>query len=340
MGTATQVTDFSDLYTDLQNRLREQTGVTAVENQAKRYINIALHDMHIGYSERVPWAERRAVLRTQPSYTTGTVAVTKGSTTVTGTGTSWNTANDFGLTNIQAGGKITLGDGDVYEVASVGSDTSITLSMAFTGTTATESSYTYFEDEYALSSDFMRPIDQQRFSEGGSEIRLIGRTEFRARFPRNHTPGTVLVGTILDLAPSGSTDPIRKIRFHQPPSEAVLIPYSYVTSNLAVEADGTAAAQLVNDDDEPIVPLRYRHALVFHALYHWYRDKRDDTRSQEAKAEYTDLMLRTVSDFEVGQQRPSIRPKVASYKRRARRPWGGAGSRRYQTGDEFDTLKV
>jgi len=75
--------------------------------------------------------------------------------------------------------------------------------------------------------------------------------------------------------------------------------------------------------DEPIVPLRYRHALVFHALANWYRDKKDDARMEAAKGEYTDLMLRIVSDVEVGGVRPQIRPRMSEYRRSANRPWGG-----------------
>jgi len=164
MSTATQLTIFSDIYTDLQNRVRVTTGVTATENQAKRYINIALHDMHIGRSENFPWAERSAVLLTQPQYTTGTITATKGSATIAGDSTLWNTANDFGNNNMQAGGKITVaGSLDVYEISAVASDTSATLTGKFADTTVTDGTYTYFEDEYALDSCFFAPYRPAEF---------------------------------------------------------------------------------------------------------------------------------------------------------------------------------
>src|SRR3990167_10782650 len=116
MSATTQPTDFSDLFTDLQNRVRVNTGVTATENQAKRYINTALQDMHIGFGEKFPWAERDDVLRTQAQYTTGTVTITKGSTALTGASTLWNTANSFSVNNVRVGGKITInGSTEVYE---------------------------------------------------------------------------------------------------------------------------------------------------------------------------------------------------------------------------------
>jgi len=339
MSTATQLTDFSDLYTDLQNRSREETGVSATENQAKRYINIALHDMHIGRAEIFPWSERSAVLLTQPQYTTGTITTTKGSTSVTGGSTLWNTANDFGNNNMQVGGKITVaGSLDVYEISAVGSDTGATLTGKFVDSDVTAGTYAYFEDEYALASDFLRPIDQQNFSDS-IPIELISRSDFRRRFPTNGVPGIPKLGTIIDKSFSGSTTPVRKIRFHSPPIEAINIPYSYATSNLAVSSAGTEKTQLVADADEPIVPLRYRHAIVFHALYHWYRDKKNDQRSKEAKGEYEQVMSRIANDTEIGGKHASIRPRRGAYVHRAKRPWRG-GSRRFDTGGEFDRMEI
>jgi hypothetical protein len=331
LSATTQVTTFSDLYTDLENRVRVTTGVTATENQAKRYINIALHDMHVGFDYRVPWAERSAVLRTQAQYTTGTVTATKGSTTLTGSSTAWNTNNDFSVKNMRAGGKVRIaGALDPYTISAVGGDTSATLSVAFNETTVTDGTYVYYEDEYALAADFLRPVDMQRFSEQ-LPIDLISRTEFRRRYPANSTPQSrPSVACIIDAPFSGNTTPVRRVRLAPPPSTNVLIPYTYITSYLAVSSTGTAAANLSATDDEPIVPLRYRHAIVFHALYHWYRDKKDDARMQAAKDEYTDVMLRLAGDMEVGAVRPQIRPQVSGYRRAAKRPWGGGFLKGYR----------
>jgi hypothetical protein len=337
MSATTQVTDFSDLYTDLQNRTREETGVTATDNQAKRYINIALQDMHLGFAEKFPWAERTARLTTQPRYTTGTLAITVGTTTIAGTDTLWNTNNDYGVANMRANGKLQISGGnDIYTIASVGSDTAGVLSETYVGDTETAASYVYFEDEYSLASDFLRPLDARTFD--GGEIELLGRTEFRRRYPRNYTTGRPNVATILDYAPSGNTTPLRRVQFHPAPDVAYTIPYSYVTSNLVVASDGTAQANFAADADEPIVPLRYRHAIVFHALYHWYRDKKDDQRAQLAKTEYTDMMLRIVGDSEIGSSRPSFRPRIAPYRSRASQPWSSTG-KRYDLYGRFDRLE-
>ena len=339
MSTSQQVTTFADLYVALEQAVRVSTGVSTTEQQAKRAINMALHDMHLGLDYRLPWAERRAVIRTQDDYTTGTVTTTKGSTAVTGASTLWNTANDFSVNNVRAGGKIVFaGSRTPYTVDAVSSDTALTLTEKFTETSlAAGSTYTYFEDEYALAADFLRPIDMQRFSLE-TPVDLISRTEFRRRFPLNTTLGRPSVATILDLPFSSSTTPVRKVKFAPPPNDFYQIPYTYVTSYLAVSSAGTAAANLSADTDEPIVPLRYRHAIFYHALAAWYRDKKDDTRSQEARAEYVDIMTRIMMDTEVGSVRPQLRPRVSGYVRQAKSPYSrGGGGRRFDRG-HFDEM--
>ena len=84
MATTDQPTTFTELYTALLNRVRADTSDTATITQAKRYINIANHDLHIGFGESFPWAERSDVLRTKVQYTTGPISISKGSTAPAG----------------------------------------------------------------------------------------------------------------------------------------------------------------------------------------------------------------------------------------------------------------
>lgn len=333
MSSTSQYQTFQDLYQGLQNSVRADTSDSTLDTHAKRYINIALQDMHLGFHYAFPWAERSATIITQPEYTTGTLSVNKGSTSLTGSGTSWNTNNDFSVNNMRVGGKITI-DSDVYEITTVSGDTAATIGTKFVNTDVSGSSYKYFEDIYSLASDFLRPLDYTIFSDD-EPIHLIGRREFNRRYVKNKITGKPQVATIIDEAPSGNTTLVRKVRFYKPADDSYIIPYSYITSNLVVQSDGTAATELSNDTDEPIVPIRYRHAILFHALYHWYRDKQDDARSQEAKVEYTDIMLRIASDTEIGTSRPSIRP-TSVYARRARSPYSHRG--RFDVGDRFDNL--
>ena len=334
------VTDLSDLRRDLIVRLRDATGVTATNDIADRLLNIALHDIHTNPGGHWPWSLRRAVLLTHAVYSEGTVTIADATrTTVTGSGTLWNTAvTGMGYNNTRVGGKMAFGgSSEVYEVSAVGSDTSITLVDRYISNLGTGlaggSTYTYFEDEYALVADFFRPVNVREFSTD-LPIPLIGEDWFRRRYPRNNTTGVPKVGAIFQKSFASTTTPRYRVVFHPAPDAVYSVPYTYITSNLAVSSAGVEQAQLTADTDEPIIPLRYRHMIVFHALYHWYRDRKDDQRSQEAKAEYVDIVRRVASETQVGQDHPRLMPL-----RRQILYGPSRGSRRFDTeSNAFDQL--
>ena len=305
MAETTQVTTLADLRRDLLHRVRGDTANTATTNIADRLLNEALVDVHDSPGAKFPWLERRDTLITHATYTTGTVAIAAATrTTVTGTSTLWNTAvTGFGFNNARAGGKMKFSNNEVYEVSTVGGDTSITLLTLYTGDALSAASYTYFEDEYSLASDFAGFIDARYFSQIRN-IPLIGRQQARMWFPRNDVPSKPRAATLIQKAFSGSTSPAHRIVLYPPPDNEESFPYTYITTNLAVSSGGAEQTQMTADTDEPIIPLRYRHVLVFHALYHWYSDRKDDSRSKEAKAEYVDFMTRMTGDTQVGQDRP------------------------------------
>lgn len=344
MSSTTQPTTFLDLYTDLLNRVRGSTSQTTTVTIAKRYINAALHDMHIGSFERFPWAERESVLVTHAKYTTGTVAWTQGSSSITGTTTTWNTANSISQNNMRVGGKIlAAGDLEPYEIQAIGGDTSATAVEIRVGDTlAAGTEYTYYEDEYDLASDFLRPLDMQRFTPQQKPIRLVGRNEFRRRYPRNIILNRPVEATIIDRSPgtvigSANTDPIRRVRFHPPPDVAYRLPYAYITNLLATNSSGVDRVDLSADTDEPIVPIRYRLAIIHHALWNWYGDREDDVqRARQAKSNYEDIIRRIRDDTEIGQNKQKFMPRNTGTRRRAMRPWrGSSGTGRFDMGN-FD----
>lgn len=333
MSSTEAVRDFSDLYTDLLNRVRQATGEAALETIAKRYINTGLIDMHMGHGEHFPWAERRAYLTTHATYSTGTVSINQGDTTLTGVGTAWDSNNTFGQPNAQQYGKVKIAGSTIaYEVSTVAT-LAITLATRFLGADVSGGTYTYYEDEYALASDFLRPFDLRNFSDGYN-VGLIDRREFRRRYPENNVPGRPKIGAIIQQEFGSNTTPVRKLVLHNPPSDTILIPYSYITSNLAVDNGGTLQEQLVDDDDEPIVPYRYRTGIVLKALHIWYRDRRDDARAALADQEYLGWISRMLGDNEIGTNRVQVRPMTRFYRNRAKHPY--SSGRRFDVGGRFD----
>ena len=93
-------------------------------------------------------------------YSTGLSSVTNGSPTVTGTNTLW-------LANVTAGDSFTVaGDGVMYDVASVDSDTQITLSVNYAGVTAAGA-------VYAIGTGFTVPDSFPEMSQGDIETATI-----------------------------------------------------------------------------------------------------------------------------------------------------------------------
>lgn len=339
MSTAVQPKTFSDLYTLLLTRLRENQTNTATVGQAKGAINVALQDMHIGFGEKFPWAERKARLTTQPVYNTGTVSISQGSTTLTGVGSAWATSNAFSVNNVRDTGKLIInGTLPIYEIESVDSDTLITLTSPYVGEDVSAGTYQYFEDEYDLHADFLRPMSWESF-DIAQDIAIIDRQRFRRNYVRANTTGKPVVACIVDRASVGNTLPVRRAMFWKPPDAAYSIPYAFVTNKLATSTTGTAQEELIEDTDEPIVPRPYRFAIVLHALYHWYRDRKDDSRSGEARGEYTDLILRIAGDTQIGESRPVLQAAMGGYRSRARSPYRPGSRGRYTLGSRFDDMR-
>lgn len=333
MSSQTAPATLSELRTDLRERVRDASS-TALNAILDRYLNEALFDIHLGNPITLPyWAIRRSVIITRAPYTTGTVAITTATsrTAVTGTSTVWTTTDSYGIANARAGGKMTFsGTTDVYEVQTVGGAGSITLASQYVGSDLSGDSYQYFEDEYSLASDFGRMVDLRIFSTD-SHIPLVGFMAFRRSFPRNSTTGKPAFASMIQLGFSAAATARPRVIFGPVPDAAYQIPYEYITTNLAVSSAGVEAAEMTSDTDEPIMPRRYRQAIVYHALSHWYRDRKDDTRSQEAKAEYVDIMGRIAGDTGIGQDRPRFI---------ARSRFGnGRRGRRFETNGEFDDLR-
>jgi hypothetical protein len=251
----------------------------------------------------------------------------------------WNTAGLYGTNNIEVGWKIKVsGNETVYRVATITNDTTLTLDTAYVGTTVTAGTYNCFKDEYALPTDYLRPVDM-RFFDDAHEIQLVDRRQLRRALPRNSVTGRPLFATQIELGPSGSTALRPRLVIAPPPDQVYSIPYNYITNLLAVSSAGVGQVNLAADADEPIVPLRYRAAIYHYAMSMVYEHK-DDGRQQMAMQQYQQIMQRTLSDVTVGDRRMRIEPSISSYTVRAERPYSGSSQhRRFDSNNRFDRLE-
>lgn len=101
-------------------------------------------DRYTAILDRLDWERRQveAWLQTTAEYETGTVAVTNGSTAVTGTGTVWTAA--------MTGRRIRIaGDDEWYTFTRTGNTTG-TLERNYEGTTDADATYSIFQNVYTL----------------------------------------------------------------------------------------------------------------------------------------------------------------------------------------------
>lgn len=113
---------------DLKSKLGELIDRDVDNSSSFLTENINTAIRHICNVIRFEFLKRTIFLQTTAEYTTGTVAVSNGSTSVTGTDTAFD---DNMITQL-----IAL-DGQVYEVSDVSSTTALTLDRPFEGTTIT-----------------------------------------------------------------------------------------------------------------------------------------------------------------------------------------------------------
>jgi hypothetical protein len=105
-------------------------------------------------------------------FKTGTISVTNGSPTVTGSGTTW-------IANAQVGEALYAPDGRLYEITNIASDTSMTITPAYLGTGQSGQAYTivpsqsYIRDLAAQAADLVNnystianTIGQGKFPDG------------------------------------------------------------------------------------------------------------------------------------------------------------------------------
>lgn len=82
-------------------------------------------------------------------YRSGTITVTNGSATVTGSGTSW-------ISNAAVGEALSAPDGKLYEITNIASDTSLTIGSTYLGATAAAQAYVIIP-----SQSYIRDLAQQ-----------------------------------------------------------------------------------------------------------------------------------------------------------------------------------
>ena len=255
---------------DLQSFVYDQSGLdssdTSNQTRVTSWLNMAQQDI----CARWPWTfmEGRETVVTVTDYSTGTVSITSGSSTVNGTLTVFTTTMANGQYYIQFDGS-----NDWYKISARTSNTQITIDTAYAGTTnLTNSTYIVRKMFYSLSSSADRIIDVRNWA---TPLKLV---EVDARTLDDIQPNPQSTNTSYGYLTWGydATGNIQ-VSPYPFPSDARLLELRTQKRPVDMSAAG----------DSPSIPNKYAHIISFGAtsLAFAFLRKLDVASSWNAKME-------------------------------------------------------
>jgi hypothetical protein len=255
----------TDIKADVLFRLGEAvSGVSNWDSKVKDYINRAYQMIWTGGRELDPdinenwhWLKTaRGILTLEPPVTTGTVAVTNNSASIT---------FSSGPASSVVGWFFKIDDHpDVFRILThTGGQTGATLDSVYTGDTDAIGSFRLFKLEYNLASDIINLFSPMRvYQDNRHKIEGSSLKEMEDRWPL----GDVLSGIPTKFAFVDS-DTVRFNRYgNLDVGEYVRIDYDYMQA----PSDLT-----FGENEEPLIPRWYRSILSDWALYLAFMDKND-----------------------------------------------------------------
>lgn len=250
---AVYILDFEDIYSAILQLVKIQSTDTASISRIKRDINIAYEDV----ISRHAWWWNRSVttLQLPAKITTGTIAVTSASTSVT-----FSSAPAASVANY----KIKFaGHAEVYTIsAHTAAATAATLNIAFIGDTDAATTYTCWKDFAQLPTDCKETFIVQH-QQDSQPMEAVGMSDFRrivAQQPDRE--GYPLYYTTDDYDSSGK----RRLRYWPAVNTVKTnVDVDYIMSFTALDVDG----------DEPIMPVHDRTVLYYFAASHAWRRERN-----------------------------------------------------------------
>jgi len=182
-------------------------------------------------------------ITTTARYNTGLATITVGSTSLTGTGTTWTSS----MTAVD-GYKITFAGNDNIYTFTYASATTATISPALTGQNdLTTVEYTVYRDEYQLASDFDRLLKNGSvYYYSGARVSQIISEVPRDQFREEFVPGATDPLRRVMLIGTHVTTGNRLIKVNPPPKEGKVYPYEYVKKITKMSDYNTGTAEVTN----------------------------------------------------------------------------------------------
>ncbi len=261
-----QLKTFKDILDSILSELNATDEDSVTVEKLKRSINRRYTE--IASKKKWKWLrESRRSLKVSAKYTTGTISLASGSRAVTGVGTAFVSSNKYWFLK-------PVGPYPAYRVITVLDGTNLLLASNHTGTSIVNGTYILYQSEIALPPD-CEDLDDIRLET--QTLRLIPRgpraiNELRQRNPERQGPPRY-------YSIDGTAE------FSGPPLGQFILGFDFLgtvkTKALQIypsipDADYTLPityklkiSELVNDDDEPLIPIEHRSVLFYSVLSDW-----------------------------------------------------------------------
>jgi hypothetical protein len=289
---------YSDIQTRVMNQLRLPTSNTAVATQVQALVNEVYRDVY--GKQDWWWLQKRQVVNTSDDYATGTVNVTKGSTSVT-----LSVAPGAGLGSFA--GRVFHVDGNtddsgaIFRIATHSTaSASVTLDAAYTGPDNTAAGYTIWHDTYDLATDVGKVIAIRRFGYTWP-LDLVSPQEMHDLKIWDVSEGKPHVATVHDFDTTGGPTTVRQLIVHPYPDDTYRLEIHYKQA-LNTEVSGTT--RLFIPDDYVQVIVYGTMALAYPVMLN------DVERGTYFSQLFADrLTLMTLAQRERGADTPSLAPR-------------------------------
>lgn len=299
MSSGRVLKDLTDLVDAVARELKVQDEDTVERERIAEDINDLLHD--IASRKRWLWLQGHVDIQFKPYYGAGTVSVTPDSTTIT-----FSTSPSSALGSFAGRFFSVEGFSEIYIVDThTAGSTSATLKSAYTGALNTAATFKVWTDQVALPTDCRETVEVWHdFS--NEPMEPIGHQELRKRQAESSkVQARPLFYTTYDFVdPTPGTDETESDR------------YRVMKVHPAIYSDSTTihidyvkeVSALVDDGDEPPMPMEDRIVLVYGARMMAWMRQRNPEASEMNRQRYEDKLARMMGKVEEGVDKPQLTP--------------------------------
>lgn len=279
---------------DLIDKIARQTGESLNSTSARQRILDLLNMRYLMVLSGKKWRFLRGELYfdlTAP-YTTGTATVSKGSTTVTGIGTSWDSS--------MVGQKFLFpGDEAIYEVDSVVSGTELELKSNYTDESKSSANYKIIFDTYKREEDIDSINEAYLGGISGSSptLQLVGLDYFREQ----QKSSSLLEGQprmLTAYVENDLGDPDWVMELWPAPSRA---------HTLLIEYDQSVSELVDSEINYPVIPNKYQFVLFWAVVADVLADQKEMNGAQVAGSKFSAAYQKFCSDYEMTDSRPRVK---------------------------------